>query len=975
MFKPFQSQRTTLLVVGVLFHLLYLWSIFDIYFVSPLVHGMQQHESTPQPPAKRLFLMVGDGQKAETTFSKVHHPVSDVDMFLAPYLRSVVLNEGTYGISHTRMPTESRPGHVAMIAGFYEDVSAVTKGWKENPVDFDSFLNQSAHTYSFGSPDILPMFAKGASSSDKVDMWMYGSEFEDFTHTTIDLDRYDFDHLDDLFANSTKNPELNKQIRQDKNVFFLHLLGTDTAGHGFRPYSAEYYDNIHYTDAKIKALVKQVNKFFGDEDTAFIFTADHGMSDFGSHGDGHPNNTRTPFICWGAGCSKPVKINPSDNEYLQDPYEAQQMENWYLDNVKRHDIKQADITSLMSYLIGVNYPVNSVGELPVEFLDVPVGQKIRGLYVNALEILEQYYVKLAEVSANQVDFRPFATFEKKSIDTYKSEIETLIRKVDSDPSLESEAIHTIEDFISAILDGLDYLQKYNRLTMQIIVTLGFIGWIVYSYTMFLELFVISNKNEAKLNKESKSNAWITHLIFGSIYSAICAIFAYQKAPINNFFYAAFPAFFWDQIVVKRLNLKEGTATFFKGLSKFTISIIFIGIFAFFEAIAYGFTHRDIFTLLFILLAMYPIILNKWSKKKISNRRLLYWFALCLALSYFPSQNPIKTESLPLIVGSGTLMIVAGFITLQTISRITNYTRNVIYLQLALIGSSIYSISKAVISLQNKEGLPRWVQALDWFNLLFSLVVPYYLHHLHPNRNYKVRYLIIYLTLAPTFLILTISFEALFYVLFSMMLFEWIYIESRFRTPAQKWTQLLRVALIGFFDLQIAFFGTGNVSSISSFSLESVVRLIPIFDPFSQGALLMFKLIVPYILLSIALGLMNIRLHLKIFTISTFLISLSVILSLNFFFMVKTEGSWLDIGLTISNYCLAILSSLFMIILEFSSHLLLFDVNVPEIEKSLGMEDQGYKEILKEMKNDSKQGGSIADRVRRRTKTVNVENID
>lgn len=911
--------RVTLLIVGILFHLFYLWSIFDIYFVSPLVHGMTPFKSTETPPAKRLFLIVGDGLRADTTFASITHPVTGETGHLAPFIRSIVQEKGTYGVSHTRMPTESRPGHVAMIAGFYEDVSAVTKGWKENPVDFDSFFNQSSHTYSFGSPDILPMFKDGATDPDKVDAWTYGHEFEDFTQSSIELDAYVFRHLYSLFDNSTTDSALDFQIRQDGNVFFLHLLGCDTAGHSYRPYSAEYYDNVKYIDEQVSILVDKVRDFFHDDDTAFIFTADHGMSAFGSHGDGHPNNTRTPLVAWGAGINKPVKNKvPVFDNYT---------EPWNLADIKRNDVKQADITSLMSYLIGTNYPTNSVGELPLAYIDTADGEKFQALYNNARSILEQYLVKEQETIASQFIYKEYFKFEEKPHESYLNEIHSLIERIaKGETSLEPQAIHLTEELMTITLEGLQYLTTYNWRLIRTIVTFGFLGWIVYSFTIFLKVFILGRGDDVT------SPSVLNYSIFGSVGIVLNYVLYYQRSPFNFYMYLLFPLFMWSQILADKSILVDGVRQFFKSISMMERLFIAASTVTIYESIVYGFFHRWIFTLLFVVLAFYPLMCG--NRGILSN---IAWMITSFYISIFTLYDAVKIESLNQI-NLGGLFIVLG--SLHSIGKVvkgkqvSRYTLSILLAQVAMVVLMLFTTNKSVDSLQRRAGLPREAQVAGWAIMGISLCFLPFLHYLKPSNYYRVRLLIIFLTFAPVFVILTISFESVFYFLFTAYVVQWIEIETNIKQAKTKVkensSQLIRVSLIGFFLLQIAFFGTGNVASISSFSLDSVYRLLPIFDPFPMGALLMLKLIIPYIILSTGLGVLNLKLNIQDYTISTLIISTSDILSLNFFYLLRTEGSWLDIGVTISNYCLAILSSLFMLIIEMVGHILLKNVIVEQI---------------------------------------------
>lgn len=139
----------------------------------------------------------------------------------------------------------------------------------------------------------------------------------------------------------------------------------------------------------------------------------------------------------------------------------------------------------------------------------------------------------------------------------------------------------------------------------------------------------------------------------------------------------------------------------------------------------------------------------------------------------------------------------------------------------------------------------------------------------------------------------------------------------------------RVALFFFFLLQSAFFSTGNIASVSSFSLESVTRLIPVFNPFSQGALLILKILIPFAIISANLGILNRRLGVPPSALFMIVVSISDVMTLNFFYMVRDEGSWLDIGTTISQFVISSALCIFVAGLEFLSEPLVAGVEFEE----------------------------------------------
>ncbi|KAJ6520377.1 Phosphatidylinositolglycan class N-domain-containing protein [Mycena sanguinolenta] len=901
---PTKYNVGSLLLIGLVFHLVYIGSVFDCYFTSPVVHGMQNH-GLGSAESKRLVLVVGDGLRADLLFHKngFQPGIPNGPEIVAPYLRSIVETRGAFGVSHTRVPTESRPGHVAIIGGMYEDVSAVTKGWKTNPVDFDSVFNKSSSTFSFGSPDILPMFSRGATPG-KVMTWCYDESAEDFTKDATALDTWVYDQLASLLQNATTNSTLDSQLRAPGTVFFLHLLGLDTTGHSYRPFSEEYMNNIRVVDDIVRQTETLLHQFYQDEDTSYIFTADHGMSVLGNHGDGHPDNTRTPLVAWGRGIRGPLPdSSPSSHDSFSAP--------WELNHLLRRDMEQADIAPLMAALVGIDWPVNSVGVLPdvdpnrPGYLLPREGDKMlaKAAQVNAKTIVEQYRIKHELKRAYTVWYQPFGPLEGTGPSNRFSKLDQIERAISEEQWRSARELSG--DLIKDGLEGLRYLQTYERMLIRGMAIAAYIGWAAYA-----SLFIFRPLHGYSSGQSSTDRVVVTSLA-GIALAAFWILFAIQRSPWTYYLYIAFPCFFWHQFVVQVLPLLQ-SRTRRVGYARIVLygGLIVVVL----QSMVAAYVHRSLWSLGFLLIGtVWP--LSSWTKESRSRLSTTYlWTASCLVTGIFPLLSVDKTENVLTIAAGGLCMAVAGAVFSRTIPNMRKPLIRLFVAQGILIVLAMVITSSSVYHLRAKLGLPLLNQAAGWIVLIIASILPFASRVQHDSPASKM--LMYFLAFGPCFVILSLSVEGLFYVAYALTLASWIEVERSLRGDLERVKKSksvlqyrfqpddIRIALFFLFFVQVGFFGTGNVASISSFYLSPVYRLIPIFSPFAMALLLVFKIIAPYIILSVTFAALNDALHLPPFSLFLVALTLTDGMTLTFFFNVTDTGSWLEIGQTISFFCIS-----------------------------------------------------------------------
>lgn len=117
-----------IIIIGIFFHLIFSYSMFDIFFNLKINYGMTPHSPSLNEyeiPSKRLSIIIIDGARMDTLFNLISSGKT-------PFLQEIIEKRGIHGISHTQAPTETHPCITALFTGYFYDGAVSLRHYLKN---------------------------------------------------------------------------------------------------------------------------------------------------------------------------------------------------------------------------------------------------------------------------------------------------------------------------------------------------------------------------------------------------------------------------------------------------------------------------------------------------------------------------------------------------------------------------------------------------------------------------------------------------------------------------------------------------------------------------------------------------------------------------------------------------------------------------------------------------------------------------
>ncbi|CAH8508344.1 hypothetical protein MS3_00006326 [Schistosoma haematobium] len=738
-------------------------------------------------------------------------------------------------------------------------------------------------------------------------------------------------------------------------MIFLHLDAADMVGHSFKPNSHEYTEVLRNLDNVVfQVYHKLTEKSRGtDSHIAYILTSDHGMTEWGSHGAGSFHETVTPLLIWGSGIVSPVEIETNVNDLSEDKIDMYGLPVHNYGRLRR-EIQQADLCPLMASLLGIPIPVNSIGQVPVEFLKIPEYDKAKLTRANWLQIYGQLKIKYSEKKKSHFSilFREFPSLKMSDINNMENVCESLISS-----GKYHEAIQKYKHLTSLALNGLNYYHKYDRLYLGFCVSSTFCLW---SLVILCRLFNRSDHVECR-NYPSYLNSFYWTLIncivigFGLLVLTFANSWSlgptvYQLVPLILVLSLNYSRTRRKQLLTMINYLWNGLfATDYGVSSLYTVCSITFASICLLEMLIWGFFHRYLLSLACLLFALWPYIDESFRPHEKSILSL--WHISCCGLGIFPLLPAIGSNMCP------TIVFITGLILtpMSTISfRFVSSSQNHLFIWLGylfgfvicLSSFAVYAMSFSVI----RTGILKIIIHIFSWSVIILLPVSVIL--LVPTRlgPRMIGWTIVYLV---PLLLMSTYYEVSFFAVFAVVTYLWFYIETKtliLKDNIRVWDletstddsihsaiqnqypysesplnlKRFRQSLFFIFLLIIGFFGTGNIASINSFDPRSTFCFTTILNPALMAILLLIKVMCPMLFLGVIYAAIQShngnysssinnqkskRGYHSILAQTGLTAVLSNLIAIHFFVWLKDEGSWLDIGTSISHYVIAMSISL------------------------------------------------------------------